>query len=133
MKSCPAGALIVLAAALSLAPALVVAPALAGCKGPSDPIVLSMPDLDKIGDGVYAGGAKRFPVLARVEVTVAGGRITAFQILRHRSGRGQAAEALAPRVVAEQTIELDAVSGATYSSTVILKAGENALRSGLTP
>jgi len=35
-------------------------------------------------------------------------------------------------VVENQTIELDAISGATYSSKVILKAGENALRSGLT-
>jgi uncharacterized protein with FMN-binding domain len=44
-----------------------------------------------------------------------------------------AAEVLADEVVARQTIEIDAVSGATYSSMAILKAGENALRSGLAP
>jgi uncharacterized protein with FMN-binding domain len=124
---------IVFAAALAAALAAGFVTALAGCKGSPDPIVLSMPELAQIGDGVYAGEAKKFPVLARVEVTVDGGRITTFEILKHRNGRGRAAEALAGRVVEAQTIEIDAVSGATYSSMVILKAGENALRSGLAP
>lgn len=122
MKNLTAAVLVLAAAAL-----------LAGCKGSPEPADLSMPDLTGIADGVYRGEAKQFPVLVRVEVTVSGGRITAFEILKHRSGRGRPAEALAAEVVARQTIEIDAVSGATYSSMVILKAGENALRSGLSP
>jgi uncharacterized protein with FMN-binding domain len=122
MKNLPAAVLLLAAAAL-----------LTGCKGSPEPAVPSMPDLAAIDDGVYRGEARRFPVLVRVEVTVAGGRITAFEILKHRNGRGRAAEVLAAEVVARQTVEIDAVSGATYSSMVILKAGENALRSGLAP
>jgi len=34
---------------------------------------------------------------------------------------------LVPRIVQEQRVTLDVVSGATYSSLVILKAVENAL------
>jgi uncharacterized protein with FMN-binding domain len=122
MKNLPAAVLVLTVAAL-----------LAGCKGSPKPYTLSMPDLAGIADGVYQGEAKQFPVLVQVEVTVAGGKITAFEILKHRNGRGRSAEVLADEVVARQTIEIDAVSGATYSSMAILKAGENALRSGLAP
>ena len=59
------------------------------------------------------------------------GRITDFRIRRHLTGQGQAAEVLAVRIVQAQTVELDAISGATYSSKAILKAGEKALRRGI--
>jgi major membrane immunogen (membrane-anchored lipoprotein) len=45
----------------------------------------------------------------------------------------RAAEVLAERVVELQTIQLDAVTGATYSSKAILKAGEKALRRNIRP
>jgi uncharacterized protein with FMN-binding domain len=45
--------------------------------------------------------------------------------------RGKPAETLARLVVERQTLELDAVSGATASSKAILKAGENALESAM--
>jgi len=112
---------------------ILVAVVLIGCSGSPDQVQLSMPELSKIPDGVYRGSAKALPVIARVEVTVTGGRITGFRILRHLTGQGRAAEVLAEQVVEKQTIEIDAVSGATYSSKVILKAGENALRAGLEP
>lgn len=112
---------------------ILVAVVLIGCSGSPDQVQLSMPELSKIPDGVYRGSAKVLPVIARVEVTVTGGRITGFRILRHLTGQGRAAEVLTEQVVEKQTIEIDAVSGATYSSKVILKAGENALRAGLEP
>jgi len=90
-----------------------------------------MPDLATIPDGTYAATARSFPVVATVRLEVAGGKITEFTILRHRTGKGQAAEALAAQVVAHQSIDLDTVTGATLSSRVILKAGELALRSAL--
>lgn len=118
---------------LRLMATLVVAVALVGCTGPPAQVKLSMPELSKIDDGVYRGSAKDFPVLASVEVTVTSGRIAGFTILKHRTGRGKAAEASGAQVVEKQTIEIDAVSSATFSSKVILKAGENALCSGLKP
>ena len=122
-----------LAAALAAVVVIAAAMALAGCSHSPEQIELSMPDLAKIPDGRYAGEAKQFPVLVKVEVTVGAGKITGFKILKHRNGRGRAAESLLLWIIMmiERPIEIDAVTGATYSSMVILKAGENALRSGL--
>jgi len=84
-------------------------------------------DLSTIGDGTYSGNYAVFPVAAEVEVTVANHRITEIQLVEHRHGRGAAAEIIPAKVVEAQTLQVDTVSGATYSSKVILKAIENAL------
>ncbi len=44
-----------------------------------------------------------------------------------KDGRGSRAEVVVDRIIEEQKIDVDAVSGATNSSTVIKKAVENAL------
>jgi len=61
-----------------------------------------------------------------VEVTVQDGVITNIDILEHKNGRGKSAEVVADRIMEEQKIDVDAVSGATNSSVVIKKAVENA-------
>ena len=94
-------------------------------------IVISMPDLSRVADGAWPGQSTVGPVLVKVSVGVAAGRITHFTILEHRTGRGQAAEALAPLVVERQSVALDAIAGATYSSKAIMKAGQAALESGI--
>lgn len=66
-------------------------------------------------------------IYAKVEVTVSDGKMTDIAILEHRQERGKAAEAVISDMLAEQKIDVDAVSGATNSSTVIKKAVENAL------
>ena len=73
--------------------------------------------------------SRRIPdcIYAKVEVTIQNGEITGIRILEHKNERGQAAEAVVDRIVAEQRIDVDAVSGATNSSTVLKKAVENAL------
>ena len=48
-------------------------------------------------------------------------------MLEHKNGQGTPAEVIPEKVVETQTLEVDIVSGATYSSKVILKAIENAL------
>ena len=67
-------------------------------------------------------------VYAKVEVTVQNGVITNIDILEHKNERGKAAEIVTDRIIAEQKTDVDAVSGATNSSTVIKKAVENALQ-----
>ena len=67
-------------------------------------------------------------VAAQVRVTVADGAIRRIEILHHENGRGKPAEAVLDRVIAAQSLRVDAVSGATSSSKVLLKAVENALR-----
>jgi uncharacterized protein with FMN-binding domain len=84
-------------------------------------------DITALEDGVYKGSYGTFPVSAEVRVTVKGQRITGIDLLKHNNGQGAPAEVIPSRVVEAQSLDVDAVSGATYSSKVILKAIEKAL------
>lgn len=84
-------------------------------------------DIFNVPDGVYVGEYDVDFVYAKVEVTVRNGAITNIDILEHKNRRGSSAEVVADRIVEEQKIDVDAVSGATNSSTVIKKAVENAV------
>ena len=88
-------------------------------------------NISDISDGVYIGEYDVDFIYAKVEVTVQNGEITNINILEHRHERGKAAEAITNKIVDEQKIDVDAISGATNSSTVIKKAVENALKNGL--
>ena len=83
----------------------------------------------ELKDGVYEGAAKSFPNQAKVRVTVKRGRIHDVEILSHfASGIGHKADDVIPgRIVAEQSTAVDAVTGATNSSRVIMNAVEAAL------
>lgn len=98
-----------------------------------DPSAVSLktPDLAQVADGQFVGQYELGPVFTRVEVGVKDHKITRFTILEHRKGLGGKAEALATTVVERQSVELDAVAGATASSVALLKAGELALVQGL--
>lgn len=84
-------------------------------------------DISSIPDGVYVGEYDVDFIYVKVEVTVQNKVITSIDILEHKNGRGKPAEIVADRIIEEQKIEVDAVSGATNSSIVIKKAVENAL------
>ena len=88
-------------------------------------------NISDISDGVYIGEYDVDFIYAKVEVTVQNGEITNINILEHRHERGKAAEAITNKIVDEQKIDVDAISGATNSSTVIKKAVENTLKNGL--
>jgi uncharacterized protein with FMN-binding domain len=89
-------------------------------------------DVTKLADGKYGGSFSAFPVSAEVIVTIANQKIADIDLVKHVTGQGQAAEILPAKVVESQTLDLDSVSGASYSSKVILKAIENALIAGIT-
>lgn len=84
-------------------------------------------DISNVTDGVYVGEYDVDFIYVKVEVTVQNGAITNIDILEHKNGRGKPAEIVVDRILAEQKTDVDAVSGATNSSTVIKKAVENAL------
>lgn len=84
-------------------------------------------DISNIPDGVYTGEYDVDFIYAKVKVTVKDKAITDIDILEHKNGRGSPAEVVVDRIIDEQKIDVDAVSGATNSSTVIKKAIENAL------
>jgi len=88
---------------------------------------ISNVDISKVPDGTYTGSYKVFPIIAEVKVTVKNHEITGIELVKHKSGQGAPAEIIPSKVVEAQTLEVDTVSGATYSSKVILKAIENAL------
>lgn len=85
-------------------------------------------DLASIKDGVYDGEYDAGYIYARVEVEIREGQIISIHLVEHRNEQGKEAESILEDVVANQKIDVDAVSGATNSSKVIKKAIENALK-----
>lgn len=90
-------------------------------------ISVSMPDLSNVPDGEYMGECSIPPVHVKVEVSVRNHQVQYVKILQHDNGLGRSAERIVSDVVAAQTLDVDAVSGATVSSKCILKAVESAL------
>ena len=96
--------------------------------GALDAIEVANVDLRQVKDGVYVGECSTPLVSAVVQVIVQDGKISAVEVLHHSNGRGKAAESIVDAVVERQSLNVDAISGATMSSKVILKAIENALQ-----
>ena len=81
-------------------------------------------------DGTYQGSGTGFGGTVTVQVTVADGKITGIDIL-DASGETPSyfasARGVVSKILAGQTPNVDAVSGATYSSNGIIQAVQNAL------
>lgn len=84
-------------------------------------------NLSLVADGVYTGEYTAQPVKAVVTVQVSDKRITDIVINEHRNGKGKPAEQIVSEIIEQQSLLVDAVSGATHSSNVILRAVEDAL------
>ncbi|MDF2906795.1 MAG: uncharacterized protein K0R34_2116 [Herbinix sp.] len=84
-------------------------------------------DLSQVEDGTYIGSEDANIIKATVEVTVKDHVITEIKILSHDSGQGKPAEVIVDDIVANNSLEVDAISGATHSSQVIKVAVYNAL------
>lgn len=80
-----------------------------------------------VEDGTYIGECDVDFIYAKVAVTVKNGTITEIDLLKHKNERGVSAEKIINDMLQRQSIDVDAVSGATNSSKVIKKAVENAL------
>lgn len=85
-------------------------------------------DLGSVADGEYAGSASAFPVAVELKVRMKDHKIETIDLIKHTNGQGKPAEALLAMAVREQKINLDVISGATYSSKAILLAISNALK-----
>ncbi len=83
-------------------------------------------DVSEISDGTYSGSYKQFPIDVQLTVMVKNGEIQDIKINKHINGKGKEAEEITKDVIAQQSLEVDTVTGATYSSIVILKAIEQA-------
>ena len=80
-------------------------------------------------DGVYTGTGTGFGGQMTVQVTVSGGKIMDIQVLSSKDDSPylQSACALLQNIIAAQSTNVDAVSGATYSSAGLIEAVRNAL------
>jgi RnfABCDGE-type electron transport complex G subunit len=103
-------------------------------KGIMDAVKAALPDtslkLEQIADGTHAGEAEGFLGPMKVEVTISDGKITEVKVVSHADTPDIANPALSElrdRMVEQQTWEVDAVSGATYSSKGFVQAVINAL------
>ena len=84
-------------------------------------------DLTTVSDGAYIGICQNKILLAVVRVDVKDHKITNIEILQHKASYMKQAQQIAAKVCAVQTLNIDAVAGATLTSSTVLKAVENAL------
>ena len=85
-------------------------------------------DHTNLKDGTYEGSYRGGPNKASVQVTIKDNSIVNIEILQHQAWRGGIAEAaIVERIIANQSTKVDAVSGATNSSRVIMNAVHKAI------
>jgi len=110
---------------------LITAVLLSSCKSASfEKIRALLPDMNGKADGTYRGDfdLTGTPVKVTLDVTVQNEKITAIKIVKHScSPIGKKAEKITDKIIEQQSLEVDAITGATGSSKAILKAVENAL------
>ena len=81
-------------------------------------------------DGIYQGSGTGFGGTITVQVTISGGKIASIEILSAAGETGSyfaSAKGVISKMISGQTPNVDAVSGATYSSNGIIQAVQNAL------
>lgn len=98
----------------------------AGC-ATTPPIPTGKVDHQELVDGMYEGSYRRGPMKARVKITIENQRISSIDLLEHDTWKGKEAEEIIPRIIQEQSTDVDTVSGATMSSRVIMNAVQNAV------
>lgn len=92
------------------------------------PILRGPVDQEKLIDGVYEGSYRAGPNKALVKVTVEGKKVVKIEIVKHRAWKGKKAESIIPgRIIESQSTKVDAVTGATNSSRVIMNAVQKAI------
>lgn len=88
-------------------------------------------DLNTARDGTYIGVCQNKILFAVVQVEVLDHEIIGIEVLEHKDAYMEQAKMIAGNVLAEQSLEVDAMSGATLTSDTVLKAIEDALRKGI--
>ena len=85
---------------------------------------------DKLKDGKYQGNGTGFKGNVKAEVVVRGGKISSINILENVDDAPyfDKAKALIPSIISKQSLKVDSISGATYSSNGIKSAVRDALK-----
>ncbi|QWU17276.1 Uncharacterized protein, contains FMN-binding domain [Paenibacillus sophorae] len=93
-------------------------------------LTISNIPFSRLADGTYVGEYDVRFIDAKVQVSVQNGKVTKIDLLKHKNGHGAPAEVILKEIVAKQSLDVDAVSGASNSSKVLKKAVEIALVQG---
>jgi len=89
-------------------------------------------DLKRVSEGTFRGDFTYDNFTYEVEVSVKNHKIQAIAIMRNRStGYAKKAEGIVRRIINSQSLQIDAITGATTTSKALLKAIENALSKGI--
>ena len=91
------------------------------------PLQIGTVDLGTVADGSYIGVCQNKILFAVVRVEIRNHAITGIEVIEHKASYMTQAEQIAGAVCSEQSLEVDAISGATLTSDTTLKAIENAL------
>ena len=88
----------------------------------------------QLADGTYEGSADGYKGTITVSVTVSGGQVTDIQVVSESDSQQffSRAEAVLDDILGQQSLEVDTVSGATFSSAGLINAVYNALQGAVT-
>ncbi|SLM32353.1 conserved exported hypothetical protein [Desulfamplus magnetovallimortis] len=86
-------------------------------------------NLESIKDGEYEGFYDVYYLNARVAVKVEDNKIVSIELIEHKYDR-YSGEPMIQQVLDNQSLDVDAISGATNSCKTVLKAIEIALSKG---
>lgn len=88
----------------------------------------------QLADGTYEGSADGYSGTTTVSVTVSGGQVTDITVVSESDSPQffSRAESILDTIVSGQSLEVDTVSGATFSSAGLLNAVYDALQSAVT-
>ena len=78
-------------------------------------------------DGTYSGQALGYHGPLRVAVEIKGGEISRIELVHHKERRARAMKSITRQIVSKQSVDVDAVSGATISCRAVVAAVKNAL------
>ena len=90
------------------------------------------PDPEYYSDGVWEGEGMGLNGAVRVKVVVEEGNLTDIKILEHEDDEpyfSDAKQEIIPAIIENQSVDVDGVSGATFSSEGIIEAVKDALMS----
>ncbi|MGB4491452.1 MAG: FMN-binding protein [Halanaerobiales bacterium] len=85
-------------------------------------------NMDLVANGTYIGETKVGPVFVKLEVTVQDKVINNIEIIEHQKGLGGKAESIIEEIIAKNSYDVEAISGATVSSEAIKSAVNKALK-----
>lgn len=92
------------------------------------PVVGGPVDSARLQDGIYEGSYRGGPNKAVVKVTIKNQAIAHIEIVEDQAWKGKKAEKpIVQSIIAHQSTRVDAVSGATNSSHVIMNAVQDAI------